>query len=67
MGHVITPRGLLPNKSLVEAITLLPRPTDVRGVRQFVGLCYYYRRFIENIARIEPLREEFHLPVDPGM
>ena len=33
LGHLITPTGLQPNWSLVEAIVLFPRPRDVRGVR----------------------------------
>ena len=51
----------MPNKSLVEAIVQFPQPTDVSGIRQFLGLASYYQRFIRNFAQIaEPLRELTH-------
>ena len=58
LGHLVTPEGLKMNKRLVEAIEEFPSPTDVRGVRPFLGLASYYRRFIDVFSKIaEPLRE----------
>ena len=58
LGHLVTPQGLKTNFKLVEAVRQFPRPTDVSGVRRFLGLSSHYRRFISNFARIaEPLRE----------
>ena len=58
LGHVVTPEGLKPDRKLVEAITEFSAPTDVNGVRRFLGLASYYRRFIGGFARIAaPLRE----------
>ena len=52
LGHLITPKGLLPNPKKVSAVTDFPTPTSVTQVRQFVGLASYYRRFIEGFAKI---------------
>ena len=58
LGHVVTPQGLKPNDALVTAITQFPQPTDLNGVRWFIGLASYYRCFIKNFSRIsEPLWE----------
>ena len=52
LGHLITPRGLLPNPNKVRAVTDYPVPASVTQVRQFVGLTSYYRRFIRNFAKL---------------
>ena len=52
LGHLITPKGLLPNPKKVSAVTDFPTPTSVRQVRQFVGLVSYYRRFVQGFAKI---------------
>ena len=58
LGHLVTPEGLKPNFRLVEAVQQFPRPVDVSGVRRFLGMSSYYRRFINNFTRVaEPLRE----------
>ena len=46
MGHTIT------CARVVEAVRSFPRPTNVKQVRQFLGMASYYRRFIPLFARI---------------
>ena len=58
LGHCITPMGLKTTPQLVTAILEFRRPTNARQTRQFLGLCSFYRRFIESFARIaRPLHQ----------
>ena len=52
LGHVVTSEGIGPNPEKVEAVQKFPVPTAVKGVRQFLGLASYYRRFIPLFAKI---------------
>ena len=46
LGHLLTPEGLKPNLSTVLAVRDFPQPSNVREVRQFIGLSSFYQRFI---------------------
>ena len=52
LGHVITSEGLSPNPARIEAVQAFPVPTDIKELRQFLGLASYYRRFIPVFARV---------------
>ena len=58
LGHVVSPNGIKPDPAKVEALQQLEPPTDARGIRSFIGMTGYYRRFIPNYAKIaKPLTE----------
>nr|GFC01998.1 putative reverse transcriptase domain-containing protein [Tanacetum cinerariifolium] len=44
--------GITMDPSKVEAITKWSRPTTVTGMRSFLGLAGYYRRFVEGFSRL---------------
>ena len=52
LGHVITPQGLKTSEQHILAVREFPVPDSVRAVRQFMGLCSYYRRFVKGFASI---------------
>ena len=52
LGHVITAEGILPNPDKVKAVKEFRNPTNVKEVREFLGLAGYYRRFVPNFARV---------------
>src|SRR6266540_729090 len=55
LGHTIGTDGL---RTDPENIINCPVPTDVTGVRKFIGLCNYYRKFIKDLSKLsKPLRQ----------
>ena len=50
LGHIVTPNGIKPNPKIVESVEKWKTPTSVKEVQQFLGLCNYYRRFINKFS-----------------
>ncbi|XP_055584991.1 uncharacterized protein LOC129737854 [Uranotaenia lowii] len=58
LGYILSPQGLRPNPERVDSIVNYERPKSLRAVRRFLGMCNYYRRFIENFsAVVQPLTD----------
>ena len=55
LGHVISAQGIFPDPEKVTAMEKFLTPTNVRLVREFLGLASYYRRFMPNFARVAGL------------
>eukprot|EP00261_Vitis_vinifera_P039102 XP_019080345.1 PREDICTED: uncharacterized protein LOC109123833 [Vitis vinifera] len=58
LGHVISKKGIEVDRAKAELIVKLPPPTNVKGIRQFLGHAGFYRRFIKDFSKIaKPLCE----------
>ncbi|RVW61704.1 Retrovirus-related Pol polyprotein from transposon 17.6 [Vitis vinifera] len=58
LGYIISKNGIEVDKAKVELIVKLPPPTNVKGIKQFLGHAGFYRRFIKDFSKIsKPLCE----------
>ena len=64
LGHVVSKEGIMPDPGKIKSVKEMPVPTNVKAVRQFLGLASYYRRFIPKFAKIaNPLHALTHQDV----
>jgi hypothetical protein len=52
LGHIINKDGLAVDLKKVADILNWKAPTDARGIKSFIGMARYYRRFIEGFSKI---------------
>ncbi|XP_062538985.1 uncharacterized protein K02A2.6-like [Armigeres subalbatus] len=58
LGLLLDRHGLRPDPAKIETIVKLPVPTDVSGVRSFLGAINYYGKFVPNMRSLRfPLDE----------
>ena len=52
LGFRLTPEGIKPGFDKLQAVGKTPPPTSIREVRQFLGLCNFFRAHVKNFAFI---------------
>ncbi|GFV46227.1 retrovirus-related Pol polyprotein from transposon 17.6 [Trichonephila clavipes] len=58
LGHLVSEEDIMPDPGKVRAVQNFPAPKNIRDVRNFLGLCSYYRRFIKDFClKAQPLQE----------
>lgn len=56
LGHLISAEDVQPLPEKLDSIKNMPRPTNAKEIKQFLGLTGYYRKFVPQFADIaQPL------------
>ena len=52
LGHLISSEGIHPLLEKLDTIRNMPRPKTPKEIKQFLGLCGYYRKFVPRFSDI---------------
>ena len=52
LGHLISSEGIHPLPDKLDTICNMPRPKTPKEIKQFLGLCGYYRKFVPRFSDI---------------
>ena len=65
LGHIVTPEGVKPNPEKNSIIPKWPIPKSEKELRTFLGVIGYYRKFIQDFAKItKPFEQAKELTID---
>ncbi|UYV71423.1 K02A2.6-like, partial [Cordylochernes scorpioides] len=54
LGHILDEDGIRPDPAKIEAVAKMPAPTDVQGVRRFLGMVNHLGRKLRTTLPIAP-------------
>ena len=52
LHHLISDKGIYPLPEKLDTIQNIPKPRNPKEIKQFLGLCGYYRKFVPHFADI---------------
>jgi hypothetical protein len=52
LGHVVKNNSVAMDPAKIESIKNWNNPMNIKQLQQFLGLCNYYKRFVENFSKI---------------
>ena len=52
LGHEISSEGRRPAATDLDVITKMPRPTNISGLKQYLGMCSYFLDYIPNMSAL---------------
>jgi hypothetical protein len=52
LGYVISPDGQKPDPEKLAAVQQFPLPDSITMLQSFLGLCNYYRKFVEGFSKL---------------
>ena len=51
LGHVVSRNGVETDPTKIKFIVQWPAPSNTKELKQFLGMCSYYRRFVRSFAK----------------
>jgi hypothetical protein len=52
LGHTVSNLGIGTADGTIKAVKEFPEPKNVKQLQRFLGLCVYYRRFVQGFAKL---------------
>ena len=52
LGYLISDKGIYPLPEKLDTICNMPKPKNAKEIKQFLGLCGYYRKFVPHFVDI---------------